>query len=81
MNDDTEITELVPIFDYLAGVSPQAGEVFEKKNIHFLVLSRRMEVMQAGTFKCQSVSYVAGTPNDYKAMLPCVAFKTEPLSL
>lgn len=71
MDADTKITEQIPVF---VQIPSQSGEVTDQQNVNVPIHRLIMKFQQAGAvIEFQPACYIAGSPNDFKAMLLCVS--------
>ena len=74
MNADTKITEQIPVLQGPVQIPSQSGEVTDQQNVNVPIHRLIMKFQQAGAvIEFQPACYIAGSPNDFKAMLLCVS--------
>ena len=82
MDADIKITEQIPVSRDPIQIPAQAGKITEEQNINIPLHCNSVELQQAGAVvKRQAAPYIAGTTNDFKAILFCVGFQSVPLFL
>ena len=74
MDADTKITEQIPVLQGPVQIPSQSGEVTDQQNVNVPIHRLIMKFQQAGAvIEFQPACYIAGSPNDFKAMLLCVS--------
>ena len=77
MDANIEITEQIPVLQGPVQIPAQTGEVTDQQNVNVPIHRLIMKFQQAGAVvEFQSACYIAGSPNDFKAMLLCVEVMT-----